>query len=52
MPGFGSTAEQPQAFRTRQRENGRVDADTWFQTTLPSRKSPNLSNTESVCGGP
>ena len=25
-------------------ENGPVDADTWFQTTLPSRKSPNLSN--------
>src|ERR1017187_26397 len=25
-------------------ENGRVDADTWFQTMLPSRKSPNLSN--------
>ena len=41
-----------QASRTRKRENGRVDADTWFQTTLPSRKSPNLSNTESVCGGP
>jgi hypothetical protein len=37
-----------QASRTRKRENGRVDADTWFQTTLPSRKSPNLSNTERV----